>query len=519
MKMKSIKNKFRDKLEKTRDFVITFELIPGHESHGRTLEKVMNFAKQAAAGGLLDALTLADNPGGFPSLSPDVIGKEISNLGISPIVHLACADTNRFGLYSRLQQLNRMELRNLLVLTGDYPTGRLSSMAKPGFDLDSVSLLCLLKKMNFGYEPFCMNHRTEKSENTDFYLGAAVSCSKATEPEQIIQYYKLVKKIENGAQFIITQLCCDARKFHELLLFLKSIREDVPVIGSVYILTERIAHYLNKKNVPGVFISDQLYKKIAEESKAPDKGRAAAVERTARLLAVLKGMGYRGAHIGGTPDYKKVREIIKRFKTIRDDWKSFIPDFDFPYKNGFYLYQYDPSTGLNSSKPSKRSRKSILRAVSFYNFESFQKILFNKDIFYFKILKRSAEFIHKYRLLDILFSKFEHIIKALLFNCRQCGDCVLSEMAFVCPESNCPKGMRNGSCGGNDLRYCEVYPDKICAWVRVYEILKSVNRTDDLKKWCIPPRNWALDQTSSWVNFYLNLDNHKIDKRQCQKIK
>lgn len=65
-----ISNLLRQKLENTQDFLLTFELVPGRTVKGRSLEKVLSFARQAAEEGLLDALSITDNPGGNPSLSP-----------------------------------------------------------------------------------------------------------------------------------------------------------------------------------------------------------------------------------------------------------------------------------------------------------------------------------------------------------------------------------------------------------------------------------------------------------------
>ena len=55
-------------------------------------------------------------------------------------------------------------------------------------------------------------------------------------------------------------------------------------------------------------------------------------------------------------------------------------------------------------------------------------------------------------------------VKGLLFDCRMCGDCVLSKTGMSCPM-NCPKALRNGPCGGvRSDGNCEVYPDMRCVW-------------------------------------------------------
>jgi hypothetical protein len=63
----------------------------------------------------------------------------------------------------------------------------------------------------------------------------------------------------------------------------------------------------------------------------------------------------------------------------------------------------------------------------------------------------------------------ERLVKGTLFDCRMCGQCILSSTGASCPM-NCPKSLRNGPCGGvrPDGR-CEVKPEMPCVWVLAYE--------------------------------------------------
>lgn len=60
----------------------------------------------------------------------------------------------------------------------------------------------------------------------------------------------------------------------------------------------------------------------------------------------------------------------------------------------------------------------------------------------------------------------EHFLKGLAFGCHGCGQCVLRKTALICPM-RCPKGLRNGPCGGTLEGRCEVYPERRCIWVRI----------------------------------------------------
>jgi len=63
----------------------------------------------------------------------------------------------------------------------------------------------------------------------------------------------------------------------------------------------------------------------------------------------------------------------------------------------------------------------------------------------------------------------EGVVKGLLFDCRMCGQCVLSSTGMSCPM-NCPKELRNGPCGGvREDGFCEVKPEMRCVWVQAWE--------------------------------------------------
>ena len=67
---------FQNDLLDPRRFVITMELVPGREPSGRSVDAIKGMAADAFADGRISAVSITDNPGGNPSLSPDVIGAD-----------------------------------------------------------------------------------------------------------------------------------------------------------------------------------------------------------------------------------------------------------------------------------------------------------------------------------------------------------------------------------------------------------------------------------------------------------
>ncbi|NIA16759.1 MAG: methylenetetrahydrofolate reductase [Planctomycetes bacterium] len=512
-------NLFRNKLINSEKFLLTFELVPGANSKGKRLEKVLSFAEKVAQSSLLDALTITDNAGGNPSLSPDVLGREIKQMGIEPIVHFSCRDWNRYGAFSRALQLDRMGLENLLVMSGDYPAQGKEGKAKPVFDLDSVTALCMLAGLNRRRGAICADTAKPGMEKTNFLLGTTVSCLKFAESEVITQYYKLLKKIRNGASFVVTQICYDARKFHELISFVRQAGYQTPLFGSVCILTPAAARFITQGDIPGIYIPEKLSRKIEEDANTADNGKAAAIDRAAKLLAILKGLGYRGAHIVGGASYETLNAVIGLFHRIESQWRNFVPEFDFPYPGGFYLYAKDPETGLNKESLSNKRKRLLSAYIAMTIMKGFHYSSFDKTAFHYPLLKRAAKSIDKSSVLTSLLCAIENSSKKILFDCRKCGDCALDNTAYLCPESQCPKFMRNGPCGGSEKGFCEVKKEKTCVWVRIYERYKAHNELDRIKNLCIPPRNWSLDKTSSWLNLYLDRDYHKTIQSVCERKK
>ncbi len=72
----------------------------------------------------------------------------------------------------------------------------------------------------------------------------------------------------------------------------------------------------------------------------------------------------------------------------------------------------------------------------------------------------------------------ERHIKGFLFDCRMCGQCILGSTGLSCPM-NCPKGLRNGPCGGvRPDGHCEVVPEMRCVWVEAFEGSRRLREGD-----------------------------------------
>jgi methylenetetrahydrofolate reductase (NADPH) len=90
----------------------------------------------------------------------------------------------------------------------------------------------------------------------------------------------------------------------------------------------------------------------------------------------------------------------------------------------------------------------------------------------------------------------ERLVKGPLFGCRMCGNCLLQETAFVCPME-CPKGLRNGPCGGSTPETCYVDESRKCIWYIIYDRSLKMKRDNRLME-VLPPLDWDKTGTETW---------------------
>jgi len=80
--------------------------------------------------------------------------------------------------------------------------------------------------------------------------------------------------------------------------------------------------------VPGCVVTDELLRVVEEESRSPIKGSRKRLERAAKMVAMFKGMGFNGVHIGGLPLKRKISVLfINRAAELESCWKDLIPKY------------------------------------------------------------------------------------------------------------------------------------------------------------------------------------------------
>ena len=162
---------------------------------------------------------------------------------------------------------------------------------------------------------------------------------------------------------------------------------------------------------------------------------------------------------------------------------------------------------MNTDVPVDRSLDMPRVPLEYRGFRLLHNTVFEHDGLLHKPMGAFSRAIDGSRF-EHAFTRLEHIGKEISNECMHCGDCALGDVAYMCPMSQCPKGQRNGPCGGSFEGWCEVYPgEKQCIYVRAYNRLKPFGEEESLVAYHVPPIDHTLHGQSSWLTYFLARDH------------
>lgn len=279
-----------------KDFVVTAEVGPPKGTDVAELVHHIELLRDK-----VDGLNVTDNQSSVMRISSLAVCRMILDHGGEPILQLTCRDRNRMALQSELLSAWVLGIKSVLCLTGDYISVGDHPQAKPVFDLDSVQLLQTVGLMNQGKDLA----GNEMQGPTDFFAGAVVTPeADPIEPQML----KFEKKIAAGAQFIQTQAIYHLDNFKH---FMEQARNhDVKIMaGIVLLVSPGMARYMNK-NVPGIFVPDELLKEMASAEKG--KKIEAGIRIAGRMIRELREQKVcDGVHIMAIGKEDRVPDILK----------------------------------------------------------------------------------------------------------------------------------------------------------------------------------------------------------------
>jgi len=233
-----------------------------------------------------DAITLADNSLAILRVSNLAVGAMLKErFGITPLLHLSCRDRNVLGLQSELLGMAALGMRHVLPLTGDPAKVGDHPGAASVYDVNSVELIAIIKRLNEG---FSQAGKSIKSA-TDFVIGCTFNPNAKNMDAQVS---RLERKVAAGAQFAMTQPVFDVQLLDAM--HRRTAHLNVPMFTGVWpLLSGRQAEFLHNE-VPGIVVPDSIRREMAGLEGA--SGRARGIALAKQIVAAAFGR-YSGVYL------------------------------------------------------------------------------------------------------------------------------------------------------------------------------------------------------------------------------
>ena len=250
----------------------------------------------------ITAVNVTDNQSSVMRLGSLAMCKALKDEGLTPIYQLTCRDRNRIALQSDLLSAAMFGIENLLLLTGDHTKLGDHPQAKPVFDLDSVSLIHAVTRLESGVD---LGGNELVGEPPKFAKGAVVSpCSDSVDA----QLAKMERKVRAGADYFQTQAVFEPEKFIKFMEKAKEFGKPVQV-GIIIPKSAGMAKFMNN-NVAGIHVPDEMIEELAKD-KERTKAGITGVEIAARIIKECRPY-CQGVHIMALGWESKVPELLKQ---------------------------------------------------------------------------------------------------------------------------------------------------------------------------------------------------------------
>ena len=293
------------RLERTLEaghFAFTGEVGPPRGANVEALREKIKPLK-----GNVDMANVTDNQTAMVRMSSWAASMICLEEGVEPNYQMVCRDRNRLAMQADILGAYTHGLRNMLCLSGDHQTFGDHPQAKGVFDIDSMQLISMVKKMR---DEGKFLGGADIDVPPKMFIGAAAN--PFAEPFEW-RVHRLAKKVAAGADFIQTQCIYNMPKMREWV----RQANDMGLTDKVYILAGvtpmksiGMARYMQKK-VPGMDVPEELIKRLqgVDKKKVADEGIKIACEQIEEFKE-MKGVA--GVHLMAIEWEHKVPEIAER---------------------------------------------------------------------------------------------------------------------------------------------------------------------------------------------------------------
>jgi len=268
------------------EFAVTAELGPPQNANPEAIKK-----KAQHCIGNVDGANITDNQTAIVRMSSIAAGAIALSCGVEPIIQMVCRDRNRLAMQADILGAAALGITNLLCLSGDHQTFGNHPDAKNVYDIDSMQLIAMVRKMRDDKQFLCGDEI--KEHEPKLFIGAVAN--PFADPFEF-RVMRLAKKIDAGADFIQTQCIFDMKKYAEWMKMVvdEGLHKKVYILAGLTPVRSHKALKYMKNNVAGMSIPDELITRMESAEDPKEEGVKICVE----MIEQIKGMeGVAGIHL------------------------------------------------------------------------------------------------------------------------------------------------------------------------------------------------------------------------------
>lgn len=289
-----------EKVLASGEFAVTAELGPPRGADSENIYK-----KAKLLGDCADAINITDNQTAIVRMSSIAAGILLKQRGLDPVIQIVTRDRNRIAIQSDILGAAAHGISNVLCLSGDHQKFGDHPTSRNVFDIDSIQLIQMLKKMRD--EKKFMSGQDIKVPPR-LFIGAAAN--PFADPFEF-RVIRLAKKINAGVDFIQTQAVFDVARFDEWMKLVraKGLHKKTHILaGVIPIKSARMAKYM-KESVAGLKVPDEIVARMENAKEAKEEGMKICIDT---IESLRKIEGVRGVHIMAVAWESIVLKIAER---------------------------------------------------------------------------------------------------------------------------------------------------------------------------------------------------------------
>jgi methionine synthase I (cobalamin-dependent)/5,10-methylenetetrahydrofolate reductase len=294
-----IKSKLGAKLAH-HEFIKIVEMIP---PMGHDFAAAIEGAKYLQAHAV-DAINVPDAPRSSARMSAIALAILLEkSTDIESLAHYTCRDKNLLAAQADLLGAYALDIRNLLLITGDPQHVGDYVDVTAVFDVDSIGLANMVHRLNEGVDV----GGKSIGKPTGFVIRVGANPANIYNDAEDLK--RFTYKVEAGAEFALTQPVFDLALFEKFLRRVEHCKIPI-IIGILPLPNFKTAEFMNYE-VPGCSVPEPILERMrAAESKGPGHARAQGIRIAQEILKEVRGM-VQGVQIRGPFDrYETPVEVL-----------------------------------------------------------------------------------------------------------------------------------------------------------------------------------------------------------------